>query len=200
MTARTHRRFPPELRTASVVPRWSIVWTLTKDNVAVHSFFVTFYAREIARIIKWQGDIGDLMFRALSHDLDELQTGDIVSPVKAEIIDESRAEIYIDTKMRERLPFVMADLDEISEETDEQEDGEAWAIVKAADRLDALIFLLFEVRLGNNIISPNIPRAWNRFEAAWKNLPGDKDDLDRLWNTVIVPAVKAHEQSGGFGI
>ena len=41
-----NRCFPPELRTASVIARWSIVWTLTRDTVSNHSYFVALYARE----------------------------------------------------------------------------------------------------------------------------------------------------------
>lgn len=197
----TKRAFPPELRTASVVPRWSIVWTLTRDTVSNHSFYVTFYAREIARLIKWPGDHGNLMFRAMTHDLDELITGDIVSPVKREIIDDRRASEFIDAKMSERFAVIMKDLDEMGDEDRfEQEEGQAWDIVKAADRLDALLFLVIEQRMGNSVIAPRIPSAWASFEAAWRKLPADEDMLNRTWNTVILPAVNDHATTGGFGI
>lgn len=192
------RAFPPELRTASVISRWSIVWTLTKDTVSNHSYFVTFYSREIAKLIGWKGDMGNLMFRALTHDLDELVTGDLVSPVKKEIIDDKRAEEYISMKMEERLPVVVHDLDEM--DVNEQETDEAFLIIKAADRLDALIFLIVERRLGNAVISPRIPSVWANLEAAWRALPAPKDELDKLWNTVILPAIHEHETTGGFGI
>lgn len=190
---RLYRRFPPELRTASVVPRWSIIWTLTRDSVANHSFFVTFYAREIAVLIEWQGYLDDLMYMALVHDLEETATGDVVSTVKAEIIDDKRAAAYIDRKMRERMPFVADDMEAMGSE-------EIKRIIKAADKLDALIFLMVERRLGNGVIAPHLPSAHAKFEAAWRNLPADKDKLDELWNTCMVPAIKEHEVAGGFGI
>lgn len=199
------RAFPPELRTASVVPRWSVVWTLTRDTVSNHSFFVTFYTREIARLIGWRGDMADLMYRALTHDLDETITGDVVSPVKEEIIDDKRAAAYIDRMMEERLPFVARDLDEMARGGKTPlawmtEDEEAWLIVKAADKLDALIFLLGETRLGNGVIAPHMPRARNKFEGAWRALPAPKDQLDELWNTVMMPVIREHEINGGWGV
>ena len=99
--------FSPELRTASVVPRWSIVWTQTRDVLSNHSFFVTLYAEQIARLIRWDGDRARLMVMAITHDLDELVTGDIVGPAKREIIDTDKAQAYIDKNMLQRLPYVV---------------------------------------------------------------------------------------------
>jgi 5'-deoxynucleotidase YfbR-like HD superfamily hydrolase len=192
-------RFPPEFRTIAVVPRWSIVVTIQKDFVAGHSAFVTFYAREIAILIEWPGDFADLMFRALVHDAEEAIMGDIVSPVKAHIIDDNRAADYIDGQMRQRMPFIANDL-AVMEDGDPDEDGEAWAIVRAADKYDALAFAIMECRLGNQIIAQHLPRAWNKLEAAWRALPADKDKLDFLWNTCIVPSIKQHETDGGAGL
>lgn len=192
--------FPPELRTASIVPRWSIVFTLTSDYVTNHSYFVTMYAHAIARLIKWRGPLASLMYLALTHGLDETVTGDIVSIVKSEIIDKERAADYIDLKMRERLPGVIDELEAIEDTLPEQQYNEAWAIITAADRLDALLFLLTEQRLGNGVIAPRVPSAQARLAAVWRELPAPKDELDRLWATVVVPSVNAHKNDGGHGI
>lgn len=193
-------RFPPELRVMSTVPRWSIVHTLTRDTVANHSFYVTFYTHAIAKLIAWRGDLAGVMLRALLHDAEETITGDIVSPVKDAIIDNGRAESYIQTKLEERMPFVVEDLDEQAGREGEDLDDEGWRIVQAADKIDALIFLLTERRLGNGVIAPHLPRAWARAEARWRALPADESVLDELWNTVVVPAIKDHETNGGAGL
>lgn len=195
MTTALHRRFPPELRTASVVPRWSIVWTLTRDSVSNHSYFVAVYSREIAKVIGWKGDLGDLMYLALVHDLDETITGDLVSPIKDEIVDNKRAEAFIAAKMTERLPFVAWDTADLKTRPDY---AAMKLIIKVADRLDALIFLIGEARLGNGVIAPHLPRAWQKMKDAWFNLPGE--NIPRLWNEVMLPAIKEHETNGGFGI
>lgn len=201
------RRFPPELRTASVVPRWSIVWTLTRDVLTNHSFYVVFYAHAIAKLLGWKGDIGDLMYRALVHDLDETISGDICAPVKREIIDDKRAEEYIEQKMRERLPCVVQDLNQIADKNyarfgnaTNNEENEAWAIIKAADRLDALLFLIVERRMGNGVISSLITSATANLEASWRALPASKAALDEFWNTTIMPVIREHDTTGGYGI
>src|SRR5262245_9639052 len=190
--------FPPELRTASVVPRWSIVWTLTRDTVSNHSFFVTFYAHQIAQMIMWRGEYRLLMYRALTHDLDETITGDLPSPVKREIVDDRRAASYVRAQMIERMRVVAEARRGFEEHVKECE--EADRIIKAADRLDALIFLLTERRLGNGVIAPSLPKAQKTLEIAWFMLPADPDKLHMLWHTVVVRSINDHEQNGGWGL
>lgn len=197
--------FPPELRTASIVPRWSVVWTLTRDTIANHSYYVTLYARAVAHVIKWSGNWSALMFLALTHDLEETITGDLVSPVKREIIDPVRAGDYIDLKMKERMPAVFDEIITISEGLDNNLAkrsmlDEAWTIIDVADRLDALLFLIGEQRMGNGVIAPRIPDAQNRLYSAWMKLPLAADELQRLWQTVMLPVVRAHEDQGGIGV
>lgn len=194
--------FPPELRTASIVPRWSVVWTLTRDTVANHSFYVTLYARTVGRLIDWRGSYAMLMFFALTHDLDETMTGDIVSPVKVEILDRERYDDYVERKMRDRMPGLMDELDRLYGGTvaAEKEQNEAWSIIAVADRLDALLFLIGERRMGNGVIAPRIPDAERRLEAAWYELPAAKERLGQLWATVMKPVIRAHGEEGGNGV
>lgn len=194
--------FPAELRTLSVVSRWNIVWTLTNDTVANHSFFVTLYAREIAQIINWPGPMADLMFYALMHDAEEFVTGDIVGPTKREIVDNDRAKAYIQAKMGERVPKQAREIDRI-------EHTEGWGeqiklIVKAADRLDALLFLTMEKRLGNGVIAPLIPDMWKMMRESWNALPWPREystyDIDGLYHQHVATDVQRHEKHGGYGV
>lgn len=192
MQNRASELFPPELRTASIVHRWSIVRTLERDNVANHTFYVTIYARGVAKLIEWKGDYEKLMMKALTHDLDETITGDIVSPVKAQIVDETKAGVYVGHLLRERLPG-FADL--IAES-----DPEIDAIVKVADRMDALFFLINETKLGNSIVRHRTHDAEHKLQQAWMALPCDAFYLDQLWKSVISPAITAHLNFGSRGI
>lgn len=197
--------FSPELRTASIVPRWSVVWTLNRDTVTNHSFYVGVYAYMVAETIDWQGNRGDLLFTALAHDLDETITGDIVSPIKAEILDDDRYHSFIDTMMEKRMPGVVKVLDDIYER-DNSTDIER--IITVADRLDALIFLRIEERMGNRHISARLPSALARLESAWLLLPAfkptdithDVDRLHELWQTVMLPVIEEHGKFGGYGV
>lgn len=197
--------FPPELRTASIVPRWSVVWTLTRDTVANHSYYVTMYARALAHLVEWSGNWSALMFLALTHDLDETITGDIVSPVKREVLDQDRAEQYIDLKMRERMPAIIDEITAIHDELDGNQAksrmlDEVWTIIDVADRLDALLFLIGERRMGNGVIAPRIPDAQSRLYNSFMKLPAGEDKLQLLWNTVMMPVIRAHEEQGGHGV
>ena len=184
--------FPPELRTASIVHRWSIVRTLERDNVANHTFYVTIYARGIARLIKWEGDYEKLMMKALTHDLDETITGDIVSPVKAQIIDETKAGVYVGALLDERLPGFASMIRTADPEMD--------AIIKAADRLDALLFLINEGKLGNSIVRHRTSDAEHKLYEAWLRLPcEDTMELNNTWR-VVSAAVGNHNNYGSRGV
>lgn len=193
--------FPPELRTASIVPRWSIVWTLNKDYVSNHSFFVTMYAVSIARLIGWKGPFDCLMYDALIHDLDETITGDIVSPVKKEILDRLKAAAYVQSKMRSRLSYMLNTVAWLwGRSVLYTNDADIPLILKAADRLDALLFLIVEQRLGNTVIGPRIPDALQQLKDAWWRLPGLSHHVMTTWTTEVLPSIEAHKAEGGFGV
>lgn len=191
--------FSPELRTASVVPRWSVVWTLTRDVLSNHSFFVALYADQIAELIEWEFRYSKwLVWTALTHDLDETITGDITAPSKREILDTGRAEQYIDRNMKKRLPLIVEQMEWLHS-NDPTQYHEAKLIVKVADRLDALLFLTVEKRLGNSVIAPRIPECQESLIEAWNKLPVSMFTLAEKW-PVVFNAVKAHEVTGGYGI
>lgn len=195
--------FPPEFRTASVVPRWSIVWTLTRDTLANHSFFVDLYARQIGKMIEWNGDYGDLSFMAKAHDLDETITGDIVAPAKHAIVDNDRARTYVREQMTKRLGTIVEQENEICARLTPIQISEIKRIVKAADRLDALLFLVIEQRMGNGVIGPLIPQVQIGLIESWSALPyppGRSGLIAHLWETVVEPAIKEHAMNGGFGV
>lgn len=192
--------FPPELRTMAIVPRWSIVFTTQKDTVANHSYFVAIYAHMIGRVIKWEGPKTFLMFAALMHDIEEVITGDLVSPIKSHILDEERMAEYVDAKIFERLSGLANEHADLQEACKVRHIEEVEAIVKAADRLDALLFLIMEERRGNTVISGLVRDAFTRLEGAWRDLPAEPNHLDFTWNTMVLPAIEAHKSEGGRGL
>jgi len=192
--------FPPELRTMAIVPRWSIVFTTEKDDIAKHSYFVTVYARLIAKLIKWNGPMEYLILSALFHDIDETITGDIVSPVKKQIIDEDRMGQFIDTKLYERLPSIMHLWNGLEMDATLAHAEHVQLIIKAADRLDAVLFLIMEQRRGNTIVTEMIKSAMSLLEAAWRELPGPEALISGTWQTSVIPAINNHYTQGGRGL
>lgn len=187
--------FPPELRTASIIPRWSVVWTLNRDTVANHSYYVAVYAHQIARLIQWDGHMARLLFMALTHDLDETVTGDIVSPVKKAIVDIDRYRDYVGPAMHRRMPDIWS---QVIRNMDK--DNEMAAIVNVADRLDAVLFLTVERRMGNLHIIDRCNNILQHFNEAWYKLPAPRAKLEELMRTVVIPAVEAHNVMGGNGV
>lgn len=196
-----NKLFPPELRTAAVVRRWSIVRVHNRDNIAEHSFFVTCYALAIARLLEWKGSLADLMFVAMMHDAEEFITGDMVSPVKHAVLDEAKFDRFVSEQMFIRLPLVATQLETIME----SELGDhIEAIVKVADKVDAVIFLILEQRGGNQAVAPLYQDALNNLQAAWAKLIallGGTPELEgRLWGNEIWPAIQAHWRYGSIGL
>lgn len=193
--------FPPELRTASTVHRWSIVRTFQKDTTAEHSFYVAFYAVQIAKLIKWQGPLADLQFYASMHDIEETISGDILGPVKREIVDEGRFEEFMTTKMAEHLPGVGRQMMAIKES---MHGSHIKAIVKVADKVDAVLFLISEIGMGNVRLERLLTDALKNLRAAWDYLYEINDyvmpDIDMLWTTEIWPAIQSHYKYGGVGL
>lgn len=195
-----HNPFPAELRTASFVSRWSILWSNHRTDIAQHSFYATLYARMIARVIKWDGPLDYLMFKALVHDLDESITGDIIGPAKKNIIDKDKAEAYIDMKMAERMGALWTEFCMVEDNVTDEVFDDVSKITKAADILEAVIHLKVEQRLGNASTGWAEKSLTAQLEGLWRALPADKDLLDMTWQTVVLPAIAAHETEGGRGV
>lgn len=193
--------FPPELRTAALVDRWSIVRTIGRDSVAHHSYFVSIYAVQIARLINWSGPLGDLTYYALMHDIEEVITGDLLGPVKRAIVDDIKFGQFIHDKMREHVPLVDIQMDAIVESA---RGHEIQAIVKVADKVDAVLFLLIETAMGNMRLLPLYRDALLNLETAWYALSEIMDeDPERYrdtWDNELYPALQAHHKFGGIGL
>jgi 5'-deoxynucleotidase YfbR-like HD superfamily hydrolase len=191
--------FPPELRTMAFVPRWCIVMTTLKDNIATHSFYVAVYSWSIAELIKWPGNREYLLMNALLHDNDECITGDITGPFKGLLVDEY-AQDAIDIKTMERMGGLIQAYWKLEDTLDYKTIvQQVETIVKAADKLDAQIFLILNKSLGNNRCGPALEGGMRSLEGAWRALPASKDVLDETWNTMILPMLKEHETKGGRG-
>lgn len=184
----------------AIVPRWSIVFTTQRDTVANHSYFVAVYTHMISRVIKWEGPRTYLMFAALMHDLEETITGDLVSPIKKHILDEERMAEYVDHKIFQSMGGLAIEYSDLMEACSTKHTEEADAIIKAADRLDALLFLIMEERRGNTVVSALTRDAFAKLEAAWRDLPAERSVIDLTWQTVVLPAVEAHKTEGGRGL
>ncbi len=171
-----------------------------KDNVATHSYYVTVYSYSIARLLKWPGSKAHLMLTALLHDHNESITGDITGPVKASIMDEESIDEALSELSEQRMEGLLQDYYDLEDEVEGT--GlveEAGRIVHVADKLDAVLFLIMNERMGNTFIGPALEGGLRSLEAAWRKLPAEKELLDKTWATIMLPAIAAHRVRGARG-
>ena len=139
-----------------LIDRWSLMRNTSKENIAEHSHNVAVIAHALCTIGNKKFGKGYDAERcavlALYHDLTEVITGDMPTPVK--YYNNEIQGVYKDIEKiaGERLLAMLpdefkADYQPFFEQ--KEEDKELWKIVKAADRIDALIKCIEECRMGN---------------------------------------------------
>lgn len=112
----------PEVRDLDYVPRWSIVRKVHHQSVASHIYFVARYAMQIAELMQVPVR-QEFMWAILTHEDDELHSGDIPQPFKQ--------------KHGLQSPPIKGLLE-----------TEQW-ILKVADILESVLFLADEIAMGN---------------------------------------------------
>lgn len=94
------------LHRMSHVNRYSSIPVTRKENVSEHSWYVAMYAYLVGKDLATAGvkvDFGELLSRALVHDLDESMTGDFLRYVKYGHPDLKRALDEVSVSMIEKM-------------------------------------------------------------------------------------------------
>lgn len=151
-----------QTRRLSFVPRWVVIPTIRKQNVAEHSFHVVVIADQLLKMHQMGGvhnfDVSVLQ-SALYHDEDESITGDHPSPSK----DGTR-----------RSPSTLT---------------QAEIIVKVADKIEAVLFCSEELTMGNTSIKEikedaivRGKRYWELF--AYNDVVGTRPEFEDLCGVI----------------
>ena len=138
------------------IDRWALMPNTQKENIAEHSHSVAVIAHALALIGKREFgkdyDENRVAVLALYHDTTEVITGDMPTPVK--YYNDEIKSVYkkIEAVAGQRLLSMLpdeykADYEPMFEHSDE--DRELWLLVKAADKISALIKCIEENRMGN---------------------------------------------------
>lgn len=138
------------------IDRWALMPNTQKENIAEHSHSVAVIAHALALIGKREFgkdyDENRVAVLALFHDTTEVITGDMPTPVK--YYNDEIKNVYkkIEAVAGQRLLSMLpdeykADYEPMFEHSDE--DRELWLLVKAADKISALIKCIEENRMGN---------------------------------------------------
>ena len=139
-----------------LIDRWALMRNTSKENIAEHSHNVAVIAHALCIIgnkkFGKDYDAERCAVLALYHDTTEVITGDMPTPVK--YYNEDIKSVYKDIERiaGERLLSMLPD--EFKEDytplfEKREEDEELWKIVKAADKIGALIKCIEESRMGN---------------------------------------------------
>lgn len=185
-----HRAFSPRLRILSIVPRWSLLPTTRPDTTSSHSFYVTLYARQIAKLIEWPGPMEELLWAALMHDQDEMITGDIVGFVKRAVVDPYKLEQFVNDGISNHSPFTVPTVtssDEVNK------------IIRVADLMDAMFFICWETLQGNKMMGSRFDIALAALRDAWFNLE-EIGILGQSWNGVILKAIGHHMNAESYAL
>jgi len=187
LTAPRNAPFAAAFRDLSYVPRWGILRSIRKQNVAEHSYYVALYADQLAALIQWEGDTAALLQYALLHDIDETITGDIPGPVKRAAFDKTKMWNKIRDTMARRFGTINVfrlnnPLPEIK------------AIVAVADSIDEISYLIEETVLGNKWVKVVLVEAIRRFEARWEMLPINDEEDSKSLKAVVMEILTTHRQ------
>lgn len=143
------------LNRLKLINRWSLMRNTQPENDAEHSLQVAMIAHAIALIgkEKYGRDVDPehVLALAVYHDVTEVMTGDLPTPVKYYSGELRNAYRQMEDMAAERLLAMLPD--DLQNEYDpylKQKDGIEHNIVKAADRIAAWIKCAEEKRAGNH--------------------------------------------------
>lgn len=138
------------------IDRWALMSNARKENIAEHSHSVAVIAHALALIGNKEFgknyDADRVAVLALYHDTTEVITGDMPTPVK--YYNDEIKSVYkeIESVAANRLLSMLpddykAEYDSLLNYRDD--DKELWKLVKAADKISALVKCIEENRMGN---------------------------------------------------
>lgn len=139
-----------------MIDRWALMQNTSKENIAEHSHSVAVIAHALAVIgnkkFGKSYDAQRVALLALYHDTTEVITGDMPTPVK--YYNDEIKSVYKDIeriagqRLLAMLPDEFQD-DYLAFFEKNDADKDLWVLVKAADKISALIKCIEENRMGN---------------------------------------------------
>jgi len=154
------------------ISRWALMRNTRAESVHEHSFDVALLAHALAELhnrrFGGNADVSQCVLQAMYHDTPEIFTGDMPTPVKYDNEDIRRAYQQVERLSAEKLLSMLpADLDEVYRPLLLPEaNSEEARIVKAADKISALLKCVEELGQGNR----EFARARQTLEAAIRGM------------------------------
>ena len=138
------------------IRRWQLMRSTREENIMEHSHSVAVLTHALCAVERGvfggEDDSEKAVLYALYHELSEVMTGDLPTPVKYFNVsihgEYEKLETLAVEKIEKTLPPEMRG--ELSPYLKADKASEEYKFVKAADKLSAYLKCLEELRLGNN--------------------------------------------------
>lgn len=166
------------------IERWSLMRNVVKENVAEHSYHVALLTHALCTIANElfdkQLDTNTAVVKALYHDVTEVMTGDIPTPVKhhnEKILDNFRE---LEALSADRLLHMVPDplKTTYGNLIGKHKEDKLYPFIKAADLLDAYLKCTTELSAGNREFS--VARDQIKASLDQLNMPEVEYFLNRL--------------------
>ena len=155
------------------IDRWALMRNSNSENISEHSLEVAMLSHALGIIANEKFDksynVDRLSLMGLYHDATEIITGDMPTPVKYYDADIRKAYKRVEEVAAENLLQLLPDYMKPYYEAvffPNEEEKKLWQLVKAADKLSALIKCVEEEKAGNREFSTakqSILQALNEF-------------------------------------
>ncbi len=138
------------------IRRWSLMHSIREENIMEHSQQVAVLAHALALVANRefgaQYDVSRIVLLAQYHEVSEVITGDLLTPIKYFNREMKTAYKALERKASERLLDMLPDSLRVdyAEYVLPDEGSPEYRVVKAADRLAAYLKCVEEMRAGNN--------------------------------------------------
>lgn len=142
------------------IKRWGLMRNTYEENIQEHSYQVATIAHALAlirrRVFGRPVDIEKVLACALYHDVSEVITGDMATPIKT--FNPRISEVFgeLDEMASQRLLGMLPDElrgDYASHLLPDPGDAETWELIKAADTISSYIKCIAEIGMGNSEFS-----------------------------------------------
>ena len=156
------------------IRRWGLMRNTRDENIQEHSLQAAMIAHALAviknKLFGGNVDAERVMALAVYHEVGEVITGDLATPIKYFNPEIKNAYKEIERVAEEKLLCMLPDelRDEFEPLVKQREDDEAHAIVKAADKICAYLKCVEEMSAGNS-----------EFAKAKKTLKKTIDNMNR---------------------
>ena len=146
--------FFPMIARMRYINRWGLMRNTDVENIQEHSHMVAVLAHALAviqnRYFGPQIDPGQAAVAALYHDASEILTGDMPTPIKYDNPAIQSAYQQVEAVAEQKLLSMLPEeLRPAYEDAITIPDPEVKALVKAADKLDAYLKCVEELKAGN---------------------------------------------------